>query len=570
MDEDKELDEQEQEKQREINEANKTAHTVGQAVAMGYGGAKGAKLYNAASKIKTGQAVERQIGKQIRRNPVANRLSKRLNRSGAIDKASTAMGGASGTASSAADSSYETDDKAKVTIKMPKIPLPIILILIVVLTFAFLLIFVSVILTSIGYLDDESTSQSKHLAYLSTINSDCGSIIVDDSSVSLEDYVATAVTSIIGNDAPYETKKALAIVTRTYVIKNTNSCKQPVSTSNDTFKQYNKNANPNQDTINAVKETKSQIMFENNNLLNASYDSFCTIEEIQNDGTGGFACDGTTCRVVYAKVGRDSNRSNWEKHTVSVPASYRNSLGGGNCYGMSTVAAIYMANNGSNYEAILKQFYSNDMVVESFTVTDGLELTSIPNYLARTSRATRDNSYYYNQSSGLSANGLEGECAWYGLCRAQEILATSGSSKKFSRGGNGGEFCEVAQGLPDNFPIITDYTKPKAGSLVVWKGGSSGYGHVAVIEKVIDDNTVFISEAGIGTGQFGRTATDLLWTNGSGYNATIAKYGSNALARKANCEGNNSGCQSFKKVSISTIANYGSMNFACYVYLLDN
>ena len=86
MDEDKELDEQEQEKQREINEANKTAHTVGQAVAMGYGGAKGAKLYNAASKTKTGQAVERQIGKQIRRNPVANRLSKRLNRSGAIDK----------------------------------------------------------------------------------------------------------------------------------------------------------------------------------------------------------------------------------------------------------------------------------------------------------------------------------------------------------------------------------------------------------------------------------------------------------------------------------------------------
>lgn len=569
--EDKELDEQEQKKQKEINEANKTAHTVGQAVALRYGGTTGAKLYNAVSKTKTGQAVERQLGKQIRRNPISNTISKGLNRSGAINKVNKAIGGTSGSTSSSADSAYDTEDKAKVTIKIPKIPLPIIIIIILAISsFAFLFVFVSVLLPSIGYLDDDSTSKSKHLAYLSTINSDCKSITVDDTSIPLEDYVANAVTSAIGNDAPYEAKKALSIVTRTHVIKNTNSCKQAISTSDDIFEQYNKNATPNQDTVNAVQETKSQIMFEDNVLLNPVYENFCTIEETRSDGTGGFTCDSTMCHVIYSKIGKENSRPNWEKHTVEVPSSYRNNFGGSNCYGMSTVAAIYMANNGNNYETILKKFYSSDTVIESFTQTDGLELTEIPNYLARTSRATRDNLYYYNQSSGLSANGLEGECAWYGLCRAQEILATSGSSKKFSRGGNGGEFCEVAQGLPDNFPIVTDYTKPKAGSLVVWKGGSSGYGHVAVIEKIIDENTVLISEAGIGIGQFGRTATDLLWTNGSGYNATIAKYGSNALARKANCEGNNSGCQSFKKVSISTIANYGSMNFACYVYLLDN
>lgn len=564
--------EQEQKKQQEINEANKTAHTVGRTAALYYGGQKGAKIYDAVSKTKTGQAVERQLGKKIRRNPISNTISKGLNRSGAIDKVNKAMGAASagGSAASAADTSYEPSDKADVTLKMPSISLPIVVILIVVLIFIFLFLFISVLLPGIDFFDDDSTSKSKHLAYLSTINSDCKSITVDDTSIPLEDYVANAVTSAIGNDAPYEAKKALSIVTRTHVIKNTNSCKQAISTSDDIFEQYNKNATPNQDTINAVQETKSQIMFEDNVLLNPVYENFCTIEETRSDGTGGFTCDSTMCHVVYSKIGKENSRPNWEKHTVEVPSSYRNNFGGSNCYGMSTVAAIYMANNGNNYETILKKFYSSDTVIEAFTQTDGLELTEIPNYLARTSRATRDNSYYYNQSSGLSANGLEGECAWYGLCRAQEILATSGSSKKFSRGGNGGEFCEVAQNLSDNFPIVTDYSKPKAGSLVVWKGGSSGYGHVAVIEKIIDENTVLISEAGIGIGQFGRTATDLLWTSGSGYNATNAKYGSNALARKANCEGNDSGCQSFKKVSISAIANYGSMNFACYVYLLDN
>ena len=409
--------EQEQKKQQEINEANKTAHTVGRTAALYYGGQKGAKIYDAVSKTKTGQAAEKRFAKQIRRNPVANTISKGLNRSGAIDKVNKATGAVSagGSTTSASDTSYEPSDKADVTLKMPSISLPIIVILIVVLIFIFLFLFISVLLPGIDFFDDDSTSKSKHLAYLSTLNSDCKSITVDDTSIPLEDYVATAVTSTVGNDAPYEAKKALSIVTRTHVIKNTNSCKQAISTSDDIFQQYNKNATPNQDTINAVKETKSQILFEDNVLLNPVYENFCTIEETRSDGTGGFTCDSTMCRVVYSKIGKENSRPNWEKHTVEVPSSYRNNFGGSNCYGMSTVAAIYMANNGNNYETILKKFYSSDTVIETFTQTDGLELTEIPNYLARTSRATRDNSYYYNQSSGLSANGLEGECAWYGL-----------------------------------------------------------------------------------------------------------------------------------------------------------
>ena len=368
--EEQELDEQEkkriekeQKKQQEIDESNKTAHTVGSAVATYYGGQKGAKIYNAVSKTKVGQAAEKRLGKEIRKNPMANHMSKKLNRSGALDTINSAMGSAntSESANHTTNSSYEPTDKADVKIKLPKLSIPVIIILLILGPVIFFSIFISVLLPGMDFFDDDATSSS-----------------------------------------------------------------------------------------------------------------------------------------------------------------------------------------GS-----------------------GLETTENDNYYARTSRATRENSYYYDQSSGLAINGLEGECAWYGLCRAQEILATSGSSKKFSQGGNGGQFCEVAEGLPDNFTIVRDYQKPKAGSLIVWKGGTNDYGHVAVIEKVIDENTVFISEASIGNGQFGSTAKELLWTSGSQYQQAINKYGSNAAARKANCEGNDSGCQSFKTISISSLKNYSGLSFACYVYLLD-
>lgn len=563
--------EEELKKQQEIDDSNRTAHVAGSAIATYYGGTKGARLYNAYSKTKMGQAAEKRFGNKIRKNPVANALSKKLNRSGLLGKSSsikrTGAGAASG--ANAASSDYDLADKAKVTIKVAKLTTSIIILILIMCPFIFLLLFVSVILTAIGYFDSKGNSQSSHVSYLSEVKANCESVVVDRKSVSIEDYIAIVVANEVGNDAPHEAKKAMAIVARNYVIKNTNTCRSDVPSTDSDFLLYNKNIKPNQDTINAVLETKSQNIYLNNSLVNTTHDKYCTVEETRSDGTGGFRCDNNSCYVSYAKVG-STGKSTGETFTVRVPASYKDRLTGGDCYGMSTIAAIYMASSGKNSEEILRTFYGDEIVIESYAQVGGLEATDNPNYFARTSRATRDNPYYYSQSTGLAANGLEGECAWYGLCRAQEILATSGSSKKFSRGGNGGEFCSVAQSLPDKYTIVNDYSKPKAGSLVVWSGGVGGYGHVAVVEKIIDKNTIFISEAGITYGKFGRPATDLLWTNGTQHDTINAQYGSNALARKANCEGNNSGCQSFKAVSISNIKNYSGLNFTCYVYLLDD
>ncbi len=557
-----------QSQQEESNAANKTAHIIGKSTAAYLGGPRGVIAYNNISKTRNGQKAEQRLGNKIKKKPFTNRITQGLNKKGILDKASKALGVGTTNNTNPSSSSLDIDNKANVKIKLPKITIPIIIILIIIFSFIFLLLFISVLLTGMNFFNSDTTSESAHVAYLSRIKSNCESVVVNKKSVPIEDYVATVVASEIGNDAPYEAKKALAIVARNYVIKNTNICSIDIPSTGSDFLLYNENIKPNKDTINAVQDTKSQNIYIKNRLVDTKHDNFCTVEEIRNDGTGGYKCDSEACYAIYAKVESTGN-SSVETFTVRVPASYKNKITGGDCYGMSTLVAIYMANIGKKSEEILKAFYGDEIVIEAYSQVGGLEATNIPNYFARTSRATRDNSFYYNQTTGI-ANGLEGECAWYGLCRAQEILATSGSSKKFSRGGNGGEFCSVAQSLPDKFTIVNDYSKPAAGSLVVWSGGAGGYGHVAVVEKILDDNTVFISEAGISYGKFGRAATDLLWTNGTQYNTINAQYGSNALARKANCEGNNSGCQSFKAVSISNIKNYSGLSFTCYVYLLDD
>lgn len=83
------------------------------------------------------------------------------------------------------------------------------------------------------------------------------------------------------------------------------------------------------------------------------------------------------------------------------------------------------------------------------------------------------------------------------------------------------------------FKTSTDYTKPQAGAVIVWDGGSSSSaGHVALIEKVNEDGTVMISQSN--------------WCSGS-------------------CE-----LYSYDKLTLNQIKNYGGNHpFLGYIYLLQ-
>jgi|GEM_PF-2498120 fibronectin type III domain len=82
----------------------KAAHTAGKGAATYFGGPVGGKLYDAASKTKLGQALEKGAGKAINKNPTMRRASQVADKSGALDAANKgmdAMGGAKGAAAGA-------------------------------------------------------------------------------------------------------------------------------------------------------------------------------------------------------------------------------------------------------------------------------------------------------------------------------------------------------------------------------------------------------------------------------------------------------------------------------------
>lgn len=120
-------------------------------------------------------------------------------------------------------------------------------------------------------------------------------------------------------------------------------------------------------------------------------------------------------------------------------------------------------------------------------------------YEPRLEAPTTDNDFYFSNKNRLFSIGNKYECTWYANGRVNEILSEAGSDKTFDIHGNAGEWY-------DNFPEyskkgelsgvsgVDHVMEAKPGAVVVWTGGSKGYGHVAVVEEVRSDGIV-ISEA---------------------------------------------------------------------------
>ena len=67
-----------------------TAHVAGKAAANYFGGPVGGMAYNALSKTKAGQRLEKNVGKAIAKTPGLGNLNKKLNDTGAVDAANKA------------------------------------------------------------------------------------------------------------------------------------------------------------------------------------------------------------------------------------------------------------------------------------------------------------------------------------------------------------------------------------------------------------------------------------------------------------------------------------------------
>ena len=145
------------------------------------------------------------------------------------------------------------------------------------------------------------------------------------------------------------------------------------------------------------------------------------------------------------------------------------------------------------------------------------------------------NKFYNTKSNGGYSTCIQGSpvcsgrnvlanCVGWACSRYNEVysLLTGHSGMKYpSLNCNAENFVERARntyGL-DISPV------PTLGGIMVWQKGSTlsggdGAGHVAIVEKIIDSNTIYTSESGYGSSAFWnstRSNSNGRWGLGSGY-----------------------------------------------------
>ncbi len=321
------------------------------------------------------------------------------------------------------------------------------------------------------------------------IYTECSGVTVVDQNnniigtYSLEDYVAGVIAAEMYEDFPIESKKALAVAARTYVLNSTNYCQRSIESSS--YRQ-NFTSNINATAREAASATAGQILVDSSGkVFSSQYDSW--------------ACKGqNTC--TYTKL------PSGEKHQVTITDEYLGRVAGGHGNGMSQIAAADMAFSGKNYREILDFFYSDGVTISNLTVTSGSASGMIQG-TRYTSTAPLHSNATDLINSGFYPNigHLTGQCVWYAKNRAQEILYYSNMPDDLKQRainsikstlGNG----EAWYRSPDGtiFAKSQDVNQPRAGAIVSWSGGlnacSPACGHVAIIESVNADGTVTISE----------------------------------------------------------------------------
>lgn len=165
-------------------------------------------------------------------------------------------------------------------------------------------------------------------------------------------------------------------------------------------------------------------------------------------------------------------------------------------------------------------------------------------YIPRLTAPEKNNPYYNTKSVGGYSNciignypmgadkkdriGLQGlntlpNCVGYAFGRFNEIGQYG--KFKYSWGGNA---CDILNKAKNTGMKIS--SAPQVGALICWKGGS-GDGHIAVVEKIISNTEIIISQSGWSykgaTGVWSAThklGVDGNWLEGGDYNWMKNKY----------------------------------------------
>lgn len=146
----------------------------------------------------------------------------------------------------------------------------------------------------------------------------------------------------------------------------------------------------------------------------------------------------------------------------------------------------------------------------------------------RTTKPSAGNKFYITTAKGGYSRCIQGSptdnqcnvlanCVGYACGRFNEII---GSMKYPNLNCNAENFIERAQSYGLQISPV-----PTLGGIMVWQkgatlSGNDGAGHVAVVEKIIDSNTIYTSESGYGSSAFWnstRNNNNGRWGLGTGY-----------------------------------------------------
>lgn len=140
-------------------------------------------------------------------------------------------------------------------------------------------------------------------------------------------------------------------------------------------------------------------------------------------------------------------------------------------------------------------------------------------YQIRYDEPAKDNPYYLHTSAGgynkailIAGDSVLPNCVGYANGRLMEWGGVKKNEYPLVR--------DAARAVEDAKKFgLTVGTSPAVGAVMCWSGGSGGFGHVAFVEQVIDEQTVIITDSAYGGKRFRRyTITSAnQWGKGGAY-----------------------------------------------------
>lgn len=389
--------------------------------------------------------------------------------------------------------------------------------------------------------DELIPEEDNHCTTYGTVYAECKGVTVKGAGTySLEDYVAGVLAPEFGNVVDNEeAAKAYGIAIRTFVLNQTNNCKNSIESSSN---KQNFDSSRIADYRKYAQLSEGQVATNDKGLFAVSY-ALSRPQDCE-EGSGSSTC---TIKRCYTWVDSMANCKSGYSTSV-IPTNILNWSSATHFGGIEAYIVHYLAVQ-KNYTAdqIIKHFYGENVGI-SMLNEDGSKLNNsndsnesedknnisnknpsnscvlnedevgeyvnvngvsfpVKNYnIEGTSKGL---SKYYNFSAGNVS-----QCPWYAKYRAIEIVMTSSLSKSLktkaravltATGGNGNQWYAGTNSTLKYFKYTSDITKPKAGSIVSWEMNAHSYGHVGIIEKVYSDGSVLVSE---GWNRFGAEAAN--------------------------------------------------------------